>query len=328
MKSASETPSPIVEELLRVVGTDPFPAGYTSSYWQHYGRQTRVEREGNGLALHGAAFGTVTPSPALAPLRALERLSYRPVTSRLSSYRRVWAVARRLARQLGFGLTFDIWRQAVALALLTDHWDAQGLLPRRFAFFGDGYGFLSALVRRMRPESSVYCIDLPKTLVFQACTHTRAEPGASMTMLLPGRIAAADSKVCFVVPPAVENVPGPIDCAVSIACMQEMNAFTIGAYFAFLRRRSGPESRFYCVSRSRKELPGGEVSCFAEYPWQPEDEVFLDGLCPYYTHFLAPYTLPSGPRLLGARMPFVNHFDGVTVHRLVRLAPLASGRAA
>lgn len=64
---------------------------------------------------------------------------------------------------------------------------------------------------------------------------------------------------------------------------------------------------------------GGEVSAFGEYPWRPNDEIFLDELCPYYTHYLAWKTNPEGPRLVGVRMPFTNYFDGVHRHRLVRL---------
>jgi hypothetical protein len=100
-----------------------------------------------------------------------------------------------------------------------------------------------------------------------------------------------------------------------------MNAFTIQAYFAFLRRRSTPRSRFYCVNRLHKQLPGGEVASFLEYPWQENDEVFLDERCPFYTHYLSPSMSPHGPRLFGLRVPFVNYFDGPHRHRLVRLAP-------
>lgn len=105
--------------------------------------------------------------------------------------------------------------------------------------------------------------------------------------------------------------------------MQEMTRFSIETYFRFLRRRSQPQSRFYCVNRARKTLVGGEVNEFAAYPWRPEDEVFLDGPCPYYTHYLAPYTTACGPRILGLHLPCVNTFDGLHWHRLVRLAPEA-----
>ena len=113
-----------------------------------------------------------------------------------------------------------------------------------------------------------------------------------------------------------------VDCAINIASMQEMNEFSIASYFMFLRRSTTPSSRFYCVNRLRKDLPGGEVTSFKDYPWQEDDEVFIDGPCPYYAHFFGHPMLPKGPRVLGVRVPFVNYFDGIMMHRLARLAPL------
>ena len=315
---------PVYEHLLKAVEADPLPAAYTSSYWQRFGREAVVERHGEALVLRGVEFGAVaTRNPARHLCHWLERLSYRAVTASLPAYPAVWRAVKQLARDCGYSLTFDVWKSGVALATLADHWERHELSPRRFALIGDGYGFLGVLIRRWIPEATVYCIDLPKTLVFQARTHERAFPQARMAVLDEGG-PSGEAAVTFVPPPHVERIPDRIDCAVNIASMQEMNPFTIATYFTMLRRRSGPQSRFYCVNRQRKELPGGEVSCFDAYPWRAEDEIFLDGPCPYYTRFLALSTRPSGPRVAGVRVPFVNGFDGVHWHRLARLAPEAS----
>jgi hypothetical protein len=214
-------------------------------------------------------------------------------------------------------LTFDVWKQSVALAVLVDHWTAFNLSPKTFALIGDGYGFLGALIRRHLPDARIYSIDLPKILVFQAYTHERAGSGASMSIMSTRQ---RPTSITFVQPQDADAISDEIDCAVNIASMQEMTDLSIAAYFKFLRQRSTPSSRFYCVNRLRKELPGGEVTTFKDYPWQEDDEVFINGPCPYYTHILA-RTMPKGPRVLGMRVPFVNHFDGATMHRLVRLAP-------
>ena len=87
--------------------------------------------------------------------------------------------------------------------------------------------------------------------------------------------------VFFVAPQHAELIPEKIDCAFNIASMGEMSEFSISAYFTFLRRRSSMNSRFYCVNRSEKQLPGGEVTRFADYPWNEDDMVFIDGPCPY-----------------------------------------------
>ena len=309
----------VIESLLDVVKTDPLPVAHTSSHWQRYGSETVVEQRGDGLILQSAGFGLMRQRhPAARLLGVLERLSYRPVTSRLRSYPALWRAAQHLARDLSFDLTYDVWRQTAALAVLADHWAAFGLSPRRFALIGDGHGFLGALIHRLRPDAVLYCIDLPKMLVFQAQTHATADPDAVLTRRQDTETPGA---AAFVLPQEAEAVLGPIDCAVNIASLQEMTPESIADYFAFLRSRSGATSRFYCVNRLRKELPGGETTSFLDYPWQEDDEVFLDGRCPYYTHTLGLRTRSQGPRLLGVRVPFINAFDGPHMHRLVRLAP-------
>lgn len=317
--------NPVIEALLEVIEKEPYPAGYTSSYWQEYGAKNIVERGRVSPITQGYGLGEVfNPGVRGRTLHVLERLSYWQLTAGLRHYPSVWQAAKRLARDLSFRLTFAVWKSAVALAVLADHWTEYRLSPRTFALIGDGYGFLGALIRRYQPGSRMYCIDLPKTLVFQAQTHEMADRRVSLSVLSTDGVAGAD--VVFVLPQDVERITDDIDCAINIASMQEMNEFSITSYFSFLRRRSAPHSRFYCVNRLRKELPGGEISAFNDYPWHSDDEIFIDGLCPYYTRFFGLPTLPNGPRLLGVRVPCINYFGGVHMHRLVRLAPLGKGK--
>ncbi|MBI4256644.1 hypothetical protein HY626_01140 [Candidatus Uhrbacteria bacterium] len=312
----------VIEMLLEMVEADPLPAAHTSSHWQRYGRETLIERRGEQLVLRPVGFeGIMRPQFGGVILHWVERLTYRSVTSQLKSYAPIWRMSKQLARDLSGGVNFYVFKSTCALAVLAEHWAAYRLSPRTLALIGDGYGFLGALIRRWQPGSRLYCIDLPKMLVFQANTHGKADPGARMSVLSANDSEGAD--ITFVLPQDIERIPDEIDCAINIASMQEMNEFSIASYFTFLRRRSTTHSRFYCVNRLRKELPGGEIASFAGYPWQEDDEVFINGPCPYYTHFLGDYTLPNGPRALGMRVPFVNSFDGIHMHRLARLAPVS-----
>lgn len=310
----------VIDTLVDIVEKDPYPAEFTSSYWQDYGRSNIVKREGGDVRLRDYGIGSVRGSwIAGHTLHALERFSYRWVSAAYRSYPYTWKLTRNLARDLGFGLTYDIWKFALVLALLKDHWSMHALSPRTFAVIGDGHGFWGALIRRHLKNVRVYCIDIPKTLVFQARNHGMADPNAKLAVMSHDGEDTAD--VIFVPPQDVMQIEETIDCAVNIASMQEMNAFTINHYFSFLRQRSSSQSRFYCVNRVEKTLPGGEIARFSEFPWRKDDEIFIDGICPYYHHFLARQTYPRGPRLLGMRIPFVNYFDGDHMHRLVRLAP-------
>ena len=312
---------PVMESLMEAVERDPYPTGHATLYWQREGERLKVKREGDLVSLRGFGVGTGGAQTfSWKVIHALERLSYREVTERLKSYAEIWSLTRRLARGLSQGLTFDVWKSAVIVATLADHWAQQGLSPRTFAVIGDGDGFLSALVRQFVPQARIYCIDLPKGLVFQAHLHHRADKKARLTRLRWR--GEEEAEVVFVLPQEIEQIPDPIDCAVNIASMQEMSAASIASYFKFLRQRSLPESRFYCVNRLEKPLPGVEAARFLEYPWAREDAIFLDGPCPYYTHYVSRLRSPRGVSLLGARVPFLNRFDGPMVHRLAHLACL------
>lgn len=310
-----------LESLLRCAEQDPLPDRHTSSHWKSYGSEIVVKRDGDRLMLRAAGFTAHSKPGALCrTLYSVERFSYWPVTGRLKSFPCIFRKAALLARGIGLGISRHEWSSAVVLSILWDHFQEHRLRPRTFALIGDGDGFLGALILGCLEGSDIriYSVDLPKVLVFQAETYLKANPGISPSALLPGEESPFAS-VVLVHPDCVERIPEEIDCAVSLVSMQEMKASSIEAYFTFLRRRSGPSSRFYCINRLVNKLPGGEVSSFMDYPWSERDRIFLDSPCPYFTHFLDPTTHPLGPRLLGLRVPMVNYFSGPCWHRLVRL---------
>ena len=120
-----------IEELLRLAEEDPLPADHTSSHWLIHGENTVVERVGEEIVLQGSGFGSMRSSrnSLATAARVLERLSYRPVTAQIHSYPAVWNKARRLARDLSFDLTYNVWNQAMAMAVLVDHWQEHDLSP-------------------------------------------------------------------------------------------------------------------------------------------------------------------------------------------------------
>ena len=311
---------PVTESLLEEVTRNPYPKEHTSLYWQSEGERLSIQRQGGDLSWKGFGIGTSERQGiAWGIFHALERASYRGVTARLRSYRRTWAALQKLSRGLSIRVSYDIWKSAVIAAVLVDHWERHRLSPQAFAMIGDGSGVLGALIRRIRPGTRMFCIDLPKALTFQSYFHSRAQPPARLSRISEAEGGEAD--VVFVLPQEIDSISDPIDCAVNIASMQEMNASSIWSYFQFLRKRSRPGSHFYCVNRKEKELPGGERSRLDDYPWEPTDRIFLDGPCPYYTHTLSRCMRSSGPRWMGIRIPFLNTFDGPMWHRLVHLEP-------
>ncbi len=318
--------APVFDQLVQWALEDPLPEKHTSSHWLEYGNRIQYQKEGNQVVSVGGRVESIyKPHPIWELFQWLDRISYRKVTARYRSFPEVWRQARRLIRDLNGRPTFNLFKSAVALSVLRDHWAEHRLSPKRIVIIGDGYGFLGSLIRRVVPDIQMVLIDLPKMLVLQCQTQRAADPPVSLGLLFPaGREVLSDGckpQLWFAHPSEIERIPGPVDCAINIASMQEMRDPSVAAYFSFLRRRSGLNSRFYCVNRVRRELPGGEVTFIERYPWSRKDTLFINEVCPYLTHFFSPFTLENGPRRLGIRVPFLNHFDGETIHKLVRLAP-------
>ncbi len=101
----------------------------------------------------------------------------------------------------------------------------------------------------------------------------------------------------------------PVDLALNIVSMQEMDPPVIEAYFDDLRAIAARrEVVFYCCNREKKTLPDGTVTCFDQYPWNESDQIIVDELCPWHQFY---YVL---------RPPFYRPYDGPIRHRLMTLS--------
>ena len=303
---------------------DPLGNGVTSSHWQHYSEDFVVELDDRGdvRRLEGAAFGVM-----FAPDWTKRMFSWLCNTSyflRLSGGRRLWSMmprARRLCRTMGFHFSYDCFRQMASLAEIMRHM-AQETVSRELCFLmiGDGYGYLSSLVKVFFPSARIVLVDLGKTLLFQAVYCQKAHPDCRHVGVFEG---TGFDDFDFLYCPADQLAAlGSLqfDVAINIASMQEMAPEVVNVYFDFLRRHLRADNLFYCCNRERKELPGGEVLEFLNYPWQDADRHLVDGHCPWFKYFLGLERTQRGPRVLGLRVPLVNYFDGPVMHRLSVLA--------
>jgi hypothetical protein len=100
----------------------------------------------------------------------------------------------------------------------------------------------------------------------------------------------------------------PVDYAVNIASMQEMDPTVIAGYFQNLRTIAGSrELFFYCCNREEKTLPDGTITRFEDYPWLTEDQIFYDELCPWHQFYYS-------------KRPTFYHTYNPIRHRLVGMA--------
>jgi len=229
-------------------------------------------------------------------------------------------VANRLLRAMGLHPTLDVFRQVCTLALIQRHIPRETPEKRiNFLMIGDGNGVLSGLIRSIYPNAAITLVDIGKTLLFQAYYCQRAFPACNH------RLADTDSDLestDFLYCPVehLNRLEGfNFDVATNVVSLQEMNAPTIERYFGFLRRNLRSTNLFYCCNRVSKNLPGGEVSTFLDYPWTDGDHHLIDELCPWHQYYFGRTRPGHGPKLLGLRIPLVNFYDGPTAHRLTAL---------
>ena len=61
----------------------------------------------------------------------------------------------------------------------------------------------------------------------------------------------------------------------------EMEPAVTAAYFDVLRRGPAGRTAFYCCNIVEKVWADGTVIRFYEYPWDEDDELLVDGKCPW-----------------------------------------------
>ena len=281
-----------------------------SSHWRFKHRHFEFV-EGRFRGLNG--FGSDSP-PRTALHRTVHYLLQTP-------FRRMGAAFPTFTSDLGLGRKlaraqqrqFEIgWIRHVLTLSFVRQRVPQFSSSRNFLVIGDGFATMAALLLAAVPSSRVTFINLTRTLLVDLVYLGRAHPDLRVVLVeneADFARARHDDTVRAVAMTA-ENwrllAGGEFDVAFNMTSMQEMNPETIAQYFDALRAGA---RYFYCCNRVEKHLPDGTVVRFADYPWSSEDEVLVDGLCPWNQYLYQPWP------------PFYRAYLGAIQHRLVQLAP-------
>lgn len=289
----------IVKRLYAAYYQQEAPSPFTSSHWKPHCDAFSVDIE--RMRVRGDGFGL--PEQTRWPRVVLEWvcvLSYLTWLPRRRHLLKLMARGLGVTRRMGLPFVWGAFRQLCALDVIGRH--VKGPAPT-FLVIGDGYGFLSAMLKSLYPDSRIVLVDLGKTLLFQAVYLQKAHPAAR-------HVLAGDGDGDFVYCPAdqIERLDFNYDVAINTHSMQEMTMSTIGRYFDFLRTHCREDNLFYCCNRESKTLPDGEIIEFAKYPWSNEDRHLIDELPIFYEYFVT------------SRFPYFTSFEGKPRHRLTRLA--------
>jgi hypothetical protein len=191
------------------------------------------------------------------------------------------AAARRIAKAHGRVLDLDDLRQTLSLSCVREHFDLSAPSGLTIAIIGDGYARLSSLILDTLPRCRVVLVNLTRALYVDLMSLQRLWPDLEV-QVMDGSQAAADARVTVIPAHAAEALTTiRVDGAFNVSSMQEMNPETVAQYFALLRGNPSPATWFYCANATSKRLPDGTISSFHDYPWDPRDEILLDGLVPW-----------------------------------------------
>lgn len=206
-------------------------------------------------------------------------------------------------------LSYDCFRQICSLCLIMRHFYADETEKFHILVIGDGYGFLSSLLKSIYKNAKITLVDIGKVLLFQAVNLQVIHPGRSHQSIAGYDNGLGDVDFLYVPAEEIGKIHGiKYRLIVNIASMGEMNYRTINGYFEFLRKNSMKDNLFYCCNRKSKILPHGESIDFLKYPWSNNDKHLVDEECGFYSYFLS------------LNFPFLHRFDGVFLHRLTKLS--------
>ena len=94
------------------------------------------------------------------------------------------------------------------------------------------------------------------------------------------------------------------DLIINIASFQEMDLDVISNYFKYLYNKGEESFYFYICNREEKFLPDGSLIRFKDYPFNSEDSILVDELCPWHQDFYV------------FKPPFIRKYDDPTRHQL------------
>ena len=298
----------------------------TSSFWKITGNQ-RVECINGNLRLNGSGFGVFVPNTTLYHLKDFFKNFLSLPTGSNTLLKKYGCVdflrikGQLVAAKSERVFQFDCAKQVLSLQCILMKL-LNGNIPASFPFretgiktvcvIGDGYGYMTSLLKLVSPALKVICVNLGRTLLFDTYYIQKVLADEQVGLIISEenkREIFAQNSILFMEAERYELLKGiPIDLFINIASMQEMDNLVIQNYFRYMRTSSSATKYFYCCNRVEKKLPDGEVTRFAEYPWGNNDHlILLDELCPWYQKY--PYSTP----------PFWRPLDGPVQHRLVEL---------
>jgi hypothetical protein len=289
-----------------------------SSHWQKYHSNFEVN---NGVIKGIEGFGSNESSykglVKLAHLAFQFRYRFWALKSmrRLLLFLKLDVKNSKILKRQNKGYSLDCLRQTLSLSFLYEN------IPNTFSskssvlVIGDGFASMTNLLWSTNSANTIILINLTKTLLVDLI-HIKKNISNSIFANnvyliseneklndIVNLISNSDKKIILIEAKnhsILDYVT--FNLVINIVSMQEMNNEVINEYFDHIHKKENVY--FYCCNRKEKSLPDGTVTKINEYPWQLNDKIIIDELCPWHQEY---YTFSR---------PFYRKYDGPIIHQL------------
>ena len=286
-----------------------------SSHWKEMHATFKIQ---NGMKLYGMrGFGGFSHRNNFFQRAGHFILSRKLIRhgKNFNFFLQIFTLAKVICKRQGRVLDQDMLRQIITLAFISEKLKSSCFNSKEsnILVIGDGWGSLASLLLGFT-SSRVILINLNKTLLMDLLQIQRAFSELNYCYVDDSeglKIAMRDKSIRLITLTAdnyhlLANIP--INLAINIASMQEMNYQSIHGYFDVLRRCPSQSTYLYSCNRRIKKLPDGSLIDFDSYGWLDIDEDLVFSECPWHQEYYA------------FRPPFYRKFDGIHVHKLTSLA--------
>jgi hypothetical protein len=270
----------------------------TSSFWQDFGENTKVENSQDAYRylMGGLYAGDYENRKQMSLIDLIKNF---PVA--IFSYLVMFTLPREWRLAVGEVavnsqriINPDFVRIAKSCAKLVSVYGP--LSNRNITIIGDGYGTCGSLIRSVYPSASILYVNLGKSLVFDISFCFQVFPNSSHS-IPKETINWKEGGFQYI--PAEDLNYGNLKADVYIAMQtfQEMNLDVIQKYFSLMRSEE-KSPLLYSANRTVKILPDGTIIRNKDYGWSTRDTIFSKRT-PWWLYWC-----------VRRRPPFLFHMDG------------------
>ena len=164
--------SSIIRSLYEEYYTKETPSNeYTSSLWKDCERHIEVliDKDGNARKFRGYGFGGLENTHCINKMvHYLCNLTYYFRLPDKRDIRQLAKTAIKILDAMDSYLSYECFRQIYSFNSIRKHLNVASNEEFNVLIIGDGYGFLSAMIKSVYPKSRITLVDIGKVLFFQA----------------------------------------------------------------------------------------------------------------------------------------------------------------